>query len=118
MQIEPTWWISVIEVPIVAALFRMLYGLKQEIQDRIDRGDTRDSEAVNRARDELAEFKLEVARTYVPLRGRVKRLIMAAYSMWVESPPTSGPTTRRAWFGSSMPSLIGGWPRTERDFRR
>ena len=67
MQIEPTWWISVIEVPVVAALFRMLYGLKQEIQNRIDRGDSRDSEAVSRTRDELAEFKLEVARTYVPL---------------------------------------------------
>ena len=51
----------------MAALFRMLYGLKQEIQSRIERGDTRDSEAVSRARDELAEFKLEVARTYVPL---------------------------------------------------
>jgi hypothetical protein len=67
MQIEPTWWISVIEVPIVAALFRMMHGLKQEIQNRIDRGDTRDSEAVSRTREDLAEFKLEVARTYVPL---------------------------------------------------
>ena len=67
MQIEPTWWISVIKVPIVAALIRMIYGLKQEIQSRIERGDTRDSEAVARTRDELAEFKLEVARTYVPL---------------------------------------------------
>ncbi len=67
MQIEPTWWISVIEVPVVAALFRMIYMLKQDIQNRIDRGDTRDSEAVARACDELAEFKLEVARTYVPL---------------------------------------------------
>ena len=67
MQIEPTWWISVIEVPVVAALFRMIYMIKQDIQSRIERGDTRDSEAVNRARDELAEFKLEVARTYVPL---------------------------------------------------
>ena len=67
MQIEPTWWISVIEVPVVAALFRMIYMLKQDIQNRIDRGDERDSEAVARARDELAEFKLEVARTYVPL---------------------------------------------------
>jgi hypothetical protein len=67
MQIEPTWWIAVIEVPVVAALFRMMYSLKQDIQNRIERGDTRDSEAVGRARDELAEFKLEVARTYVPL---------------------------------------------------
>jgi hypothetical protein len=67
MQIEPTWWIAVIEVPVVAALFRMMYSLKQDIQNRIERGDTRDSEAVSRARDELSEFKLEVARTYVPL---------------------------------------------------
>jgi hypothetical protein len=67
MQIEPTWWISVIEVPVVAALFRMIYSLRQDFQNRIERGDTRDSEAVSRARDELAEFKLEVARTYVPL---------------------------------------------------
>jgi hypothetical protein len=67
MQIEPTWWISVIEVPVVVALFRMIHGLRQDFQNRIERGDTRDSEAVGRARDELAEFKLEVARTYVPL---------------------------------------------------
>ena len=52
---------------MVAALFRMIWLLKQDVQARIERGDTRDSEAVNRARDELAEFKLEVARTYVPL---------------------------------------------------
>ena len=67
MQIEPTWWIAVIEVPVVAALFRLVHGIKQDIQNRIERGDTRDSEAVSRARDELAEFKLEVTRTYVPL---------------------------------------------------
>ena len=67
MQIEPTWWISVVEVPVVVALFRMIHGLKQEVQGRIDRGDTRDSEALSRAREDLAEFKLEVARTYVPL---------------------------------------------------
>ena len=67
MQIEPTWWISVIEVPVVAALFRMIYMIKQDIQTRIERGDTRDSEAVSRTREDLAEFKLEVARNYVPL---------------------------------------------------
>ena len=71
MQIEPTWWISVIEVPVVAALFRMLYGLKQEIQNRIERGDTRDSEAVARTRDELAEFKLEVTRPTCRCKGQL-----------------------------------------------
>jgi hypothetical protein len=67
MQIEPTWWISAVEAPIVAALFYMIHGLRRDLHDRIDRSDQRESEAVSRTRDDLAEFKLEVARTYVPL---------------------------------------------------
>ena len=67
MQIEPTWWISAIEIPIAAGLFWMINGLRQDLQSRIERSDHRESEAVSRARDDLAEFKLEVARTYVPL---------------------------------------------------
>ncbi|MFC7541858.1 hypothetical protein ACFQU2_23540 [Siccirubricoccus deserti] len=67
MQIEATWWISAVEAPIVAALFYMLHGLRRDMQERIDRSDQRENEVVGRARDELAEFKLEVARSYVPL---------------------------------------------------
>ncbi len=67
MQIEPTWWITAIEAPIVAALFHMLHGLRRDMQERIERSDQRESEVVTRTRDELAEFKLEVARAYVPL---------------------------------------------------
>lgn len=67
MQIEPTWWISVIEVPIVAALFWMIHGLRRDLHEKIERGDLRESAAVSRTREDLAEFKLEVARTYVPL---------------------------------------------------
>lgn len=67
MQIETTWWITAVEVPIVAALFYMIHGLRRDLQDRIDRSDQRESDVVTRTRDELAEFKLEVARAYVPL---------------------------------------------------
>ena len=67
MQIEPTWWISAVEAPIVAALFWMVHGLRKDLHDRIDRTTERESNAVGRTRDELAEFKLEVARSYVPL---------------------------------------------------
>jgi hypothetical protein len=67
MQIDPTWWISVIEIPIVAALFHMLHGLRRDLHARIDRADERDSQALGRTREDLAAFKLEVARTYVPL---------------------------------------------------
>ncbi|WP_254452539.1 hypothetical protein [Roseicella sp. DB1501] len=67
MQIEPTWWITAVEAPIVVALFTMLHGLRRDLQDRIERGDQRESDVVTRTRDDLAAFKLEVARAYVPL---------------------------------------------------
>lgn len=67
IQIEPTWWITAVEAPIVAALFWMIHGLRRDLQGRIERGDQRDSDALTRTREELAQFKLEVARTYVPL---------------------------------------------------
>lgn len=67
MQIEATWWITVVEAPIVAALFWMMHGLRKDLLDRMDRGDQRETDIVTRTRDDLADFKLEVARTYVPL---------------------------------------------------
>lgn len=67
IQIEPTWWITAVEAPIVAALFWMIHGLRRDLHERIDRGDQRDSDALTRTREDLAAFKIEVARTYVPL---------------------------------------------------
>ncbi|WP_135467743.1 hypothetical protein [Crenalkalicoccus roseus] len=67
MQIEPTWWITAVEAPIVGALFWMIHGLRRDLHERMERADQRESEAVARTREDLAEFKLEVARTYVPL---------------------------------------------------
>ena len=67
MQIDPQWWFTAIEAPAVAGLFWMIHGLRRELHARIERGDERDSDALTRTREELAQFKLEVARTYVPL---------------------------------------------------
>lgn len=67
MQMDVTWWITVVEAPVVAALFYMIHGLRKDLHDRIDRSDERENEAVSRTRESLSEFKLEVARTYVPL---------------------------------------------------
>ena len=67
MTLEPNWWITVVEAPIVAALFHMIHGLRRDLQERIERSDQRENDVVNRTRDALADFKLEVARTYVPL---------------------------------------------------
>jgi hypothetical protein len=67
IQIEPLWWITAVEAPVVTALFWMIHGLRRDMQERIERGDQRDSDALTRTRDELAQFKIEVARTFVPL---------------------------------------------------
>ena len=52
---------------LVAALFWMIHGLRSDMQQRFERGDQRETDALTRTRDELAQFKIEVARTYVPL---------------------------------------------------
>jgi len=65
--IDPLWWITAVELPVLAGLFWMIHGIRRDVQDRIERGDIRDSDALSRTRDDLAEFRIEVARTYVPL---------------------------------------------------
>ncbi len=61
------WWINAVEAPVVAALFWMIHGLKKDVEARLETRDLRHGDGLSRTRDELAEFKLEVARTYVPL---------------------------------------------------
>jgi hypothetical protein len=62
------WWIRVIEVPILVGLFKMMWDIKKELITRIDRVEQRQGETVARLREELAAFKLEVARGYVPVQ--------------------------------------------------
>lgn len=72
---DPQLWAAAIEAPLVALLAWMLHTLRRDLTgpDRTaERGDSprggpTADDAGARAREELAEFKLEVARTYVPL---------------------------------------------------
>lgn len=61
------WWISAVEAPLVAAMFYMIHGLRRDMDSKLDTKDTRHSDGLARTREELAAFKVEVARTYVPL---------------------------------------------------
>ena len=61
------WWINAVEAPIVAALFWLILGIRRELDARIDTKELRASDGLLRTREDLADFKLEVARTYVPL---------------------------------------------------
>jgi hypothetical protein len=48
---------------MLIVLFCMLHGIRRELDRRIERGDLRQTDGLARTRDELAAFKLEVART-------------------------------------------------------
>lgn len=61
------WWISAVEAPLVAAMFYMIHGLRRDMDSKLDRKETLHSDGLARTREELAAFKVEVARTYVPL---------------------------------------------------
>ncbi len=66
--IELSWWITVIEIPMLAALFKLMWDIKKDLMSRIEQMDQRHAESASRLRDDLAAFKLEVARGYVPMQ--------------------------------------------------
>jgi hypothetical protein len=66
--IDLTWWVSVIEIPLLAALFKLMWDSKRELSQKIEQMDQRHAESTGRLRDDLAAFKLEVARGYVPMQ--------------------------------------------------
>jgi hypothetical protein len=71
-EMEPQVLATAVQAPMMAALFWMMHGLRRGLSERLPVPDDaphapRDPDALARTRDELAAFKLEVARTYVPL---------------------------------------------------
>ncbi len=73
-EMEPQMLATAVQAPMMAALFWMMHGLRRGLSDR--QAEAPDppphrhgggEDALSRTRDELAAFKLEVARTYVPL---------------------------------------------------
>jgi hypothetical protein len=66
--VDFTWWVSVIEIPMIAALFKLTWDIRKDLMARIEQMDLRHAESTGRLRDDLAAFKLEVARGYVPMQ--------------------------------------------------
>ena len=70
---EPQWLAAAVDTPFMALLAWMLHSLRRSMAQRPD-GEAAEpgaqqqhQAALERTRDELSAFKLEVARTYVPL---------------------------------------------------
>jgi hypothetical protein len=77
---DPQWISAAVETPLMAVLAWMLHSLRRSIAQAPDPGLsppaqhpashadlTQHQASLERTRDDLAAFKLEVARTYVPL---------------------------------------------------
>jgi len=64
---DPYWWIKAAEAPLVAIFLWLLYSVRRGLSEREAVAEPREADALARTRDELTAFKLEVARTYVPL---------------------------------------------------
>ncbi|MBE9607667.1 hypothetical protein IAI18_22575 [Acetobacteraceae bacterium H6797] len=72
LPFDPQWLSAAANAPLLAVIVWLMHHLKRGVEIRLAREEERGCapHAVDeglRAREELAAFKLEVARTYVPL---------------------------------------------------
>lgn len=65
MNNELMTWATMIEVPVFAALFRLVVKNKRELDRDIQTHQQLSNEAIGLIKEALAEFKLHVARNYV-----------------------------------------------------
>ncbi|MCX8134943.1 MAG: hypothetical protein N3D18_13390 [Roseococcus sp.] len=57
------WWLVIAEAPMLVSVYWMLHSIRRDL----DRTSAHSPGGLERTREDLAGFKLEVARTYVPL---------------------------------------------------
>jgi len=67
LDLEPQLLLRLAEAPVSVLLLWLVLGIKRDLDRRIERGDRREMDGLARTRQDLTDFKLEVARTYVPL---------------------------------------------------
>jgi len=67
LTVDLMWWISAVELPALAGLFWLLWRTRHDMDEALD--DTRHRLEMNAAqlRNELASYKLEVAKTYASI---------------------------------------------------
>lgn len=67
--LDPQWLAAIANAPLLGVIVWLMHHLKRGVEIRLAREDEERASPGEgqRAREELAAFKLEVARTYVPL---------------------------------------------------
>lgn len=67
------WWITAVELPVLGALFGMIWRARGEAQAEIDRLEDVLAKRTGQLNEALSAFKLEVAKTYAS-RADLKEL--------------------------------------------
>jgi hypothetical protein len=64
---DPIWWITAVELPVLAGLFVLLWRVRCELQDSLDATDRRLGGETQASREALSAFKVEVATCYASI---------------------------------------------------
>lgn len=64
---DPIWWITVVELPVLAGLFVLLWRSRRELQDAQEAAQRRLDTADTELREALSAFKVEVATSYASI---------------------------------------------------
>ncbi|MGE5503265.1 MAG: hypothetical protein ACM31L_02470 [Actinomycetota bacterium] len=62
--IDLMWWITAVELPSLGALFWLIWRTRSEADTRLDAIDRQISAGLGQSREQLAAYKLEVAKSY------------------------------------------------------
>lgn len=64
-SLDLIWWITAVELPAMAALFWMNWRNREDFDQALDEMDQRLSMLLIQTKENLAAYKLEVAKSYV-----------------------------------------------------
>ncbi len=76
---DPLWWVTAVEIPMLGGLFWLIWRTRRDAE-AADRGIRRDiARGDAELRDRLADFKLEVAKSYASIASldNVERRLVA-----------------------------------------
>ena len=95
-SIDVIWWITVVEIPALTGLWWLIWRTRRDHEITLERHRQRLDTALSQAREALAAYKLEVAKSYAST-GQMKDLEarLTHHLLRIEAKLDAGPTLKR-----------------------